>query len=210
MMEPQLYVVSVGDKHYVSGTIYTPKGIRQYNGVLDEFEQLFTLFPTFATSVICSNDEVCIRDHTSYFYYLTYRNEDELEKMLTFMDYASVQYLSYIPSDVIRKMDIHIEGAYIRIGGANILQNVDCKVIGSIPATLTVAYGYVAINGVKIGERDESGDYAVCGKIINLDNGVVSNLSFLLACYFLKHYKGTPTWSEVLKTWCFIRTSLKM
>ena len=209
-MEPQLFVVSVGDKHYVSGTVYTPKGVRQYNGVLDEFEQIFTLFPTFATSVICSNDEVCIRDHTSYFYYLTYRNEDELEEMLTFMDYASVQYLSYIPPDVIRKMDIHIEGAYIRIGGTNILQNVDCRIIGSVPVTLTITYGYIAINGVKIGERDESGDYTVCGQIINLSSGVVNHLAYLLACYYLEHYKGTPTWSEVLKSWCGIRTSLQM
>jgi hypothetical protein len=208
-MEPQLYVVSVGDKHYASGTIYTPDGIKPYSGVLDEFEQIFTLFPTFATVINCYNDEVCIRDRTDYFYYLTYRNEYELEKMLVFMNHASVQYLSYIPPDVIRKMDIHIEGAYITIGGANILQNVDCKIIGSIPATLTVTYGYIAINGVKIGVRDESGDYAVCGQIINLDNGVISHLEYLLACYFLEHYKGTPTWSEVLKTWCGIRTSLK-
>jgi len=209
-MEPQLYVVSVGDKHYVSGTIYTPKGIRQYNGVLDSFEQIFALFPTFATSVICSHDEVCIRDHTDYFYYLTYRNESELEKMLTFMDYASVQYLSYIPPDIIRKMDIHIEGAYIRIGGANILQNVDCRVIGSIPTILTVTRDYIAINGVRIGERDGSDDYTVCGQIINLSSGVVGHLAYLLACYYLEHYKGTPTWSEVLKSWCGIRTSLKM
>ncbi len=208
-MEPQLFVVSVGDKHYVSGTLYTPEGIRQYNGVLDEFEQIFTLFPTFATLIYCSYDEVCIRDHTSYFYYLTYRDEYELEKMLTFMDYASVQYLSYIPPDIIRKLSIHIAGAYITIGGVNILQNVDCKIIGSIPATLTVTYGYIAINGVKIGERDESGDYAVCGEIINLRSGVISYLSYLLACYFLEHYKGTPTWSEVLKTWCGIQISLK-
>jgi hypothetical protein len=62
-MEPQLFVMSVGDKHYISGTVYTPKGIRQYNGVLDEFEQIFTLFPTFATLVVCAYDEVCIHDH---------------------------------------------------------------------------------------------------------------------------------------------------
>jgi len=208
-MEPQLYVVSVGDKHYVSGTIYTPKGIRQYNGVLDEFEQIFTLFPTFATSVVCSHDEVCIRDRTNYFYYLTYRDESELEKMLTFMDYASVLYLSYVPPDVIRKMGIRIVGGYIRIGGVNILQSFDCKIIGSIPATLTITRDYIAINGVKIGERDESGDYAVCGQVINLSRGVIEYLPYLLACYFLEHYKGTPTWSEVLKTWCGIQMSLK-
>jgi hypothetical protein len=208
-MEPQLFVVSVGDKHYVSGTIYTPKGIRQYNGVLDEFEQIFTLFPTFATSVVCSYDEVCIRDRTNYFYYLTYRNESELEKMLTFMDHDSVQYLSYIPPDVIRKLSIHIEGAYITIGGANVLQNVDCKIIGSIPATLTVTRDYIFVNGVKIGERDESGNYTVCHETVDLSSGVIYNLSFLLACYLLEHYKGMLTWSEVLKIWCGIRTSLK-
>jgi len=209
-MEPQLYVVSVGDKHYVSGTIYTPDGIRQYNGVLNEFEQLFTLFPTFATIVHCLYDEVCIRDRTTYFYYLTYRNESELEKMLAFMYHASVLYLNFIPPDLIRKMDIHIEGGYIVFGGANILQSVDCKVIGSIPATLTITRDYIFINGVKIGERSESGDYIVCGKCIDLSRGVIYNLSFLLACYYLNHYKGTPAWSEVLKTWCGIQTSLKM
>jgi hypothetical protein len=199
----------VGDKHYVSGTIYTPKGIRQYNGVLDEFEQIFTLFPTFATLIYCNHDEVCIRDRTNYFYYLTYRNESELEKMFTFMDYASVLYLSYIPPDVIRKMGIHIAGGYIRIGGVNVLQSFDCKIIGSIPATLTVTHDYIAINGVKIGQRDESGDYIVCGQNINLSNGVISFLPYLLSCYYLEHYKGTPTWSEVLKTWCGIQTLLK-
>jgi len=209
MMEPQLFVVSMCDKHYVSGTIYTPKGIRQYNGVLDEFEQIFTLFPTFATLVVCSHDEVCMRDRTNYFYYLTYRNESELEKMLAFMDYASVLYLSYIPPDVIRKMGIRIAGGYIRIGGVNILQSFDCKVIGSVPATLTITRDYIAINGVKIGQRNESGDYTVCGQSINLSRGVIEYLPYLLACYFLEHYKGTPTWSEVLKTWCGIQMSLK-
>ena len=209
-MEPHLYVVSVSGKHYVSGTVYTPDGIRQYNGVLDDFEQLFTLFPTFATVVHCLYDEVCIRDRTTYFYYLTYRNEYELEKMLAFMYHASVLYLSFIPPDLIRKMDIHIEGGYITIGGANILQNVDCKVIGSIPAILTITRDYIAVNGVKIGERDKSGDYVVCGKCVDLRRGVICNLPLLLACYYLEHYKGTPTWSEVLKTWCGIQTSLKM
>jgi hypothetical protein len=129
--------------------------------------------------------------------------------MLSFMDNAPVQYLNFIPHDVVKKMDIHIEGTNIRIGGANILQNVDCKIIGSIPAILTITYGYIAINGVKIGKRDESGDYAVCDEIINLQNGVAGYLTYLLACYYFKHYKGTPTWSEVLRTWCGIRTSLR-
>jgi len=155
-------------------------------------------------------DEVCIRDRTTYFYYLTYRNEYELEKMLVFMYHASVLYLNFIPPDLIRKMDIHIEGGYIVFGGANVFQNVDCKVIGSVPATLTITRDSIYVNGVKIGERDKSGDYIVCGKCVDLRRGVICNLPLLLACYYLEHYKGTPTWSEVLKTWCGIQTSLKM
>jgi len=208
-MEPELYVMSVGDKHYVSGTLYTPDGIKQYNGVLDDFEQLFTLFPTFATGVSCYYDDVCKRDRIDFFYYLTYYDELELERMLSFMDNAPVQYLNFIPPDVVKKMDIHIEGTNIRIGGADILQNIDCKIIGSIPAILTVTYDYIAINGIKIGKRDESGNYAVCDENINLQNGVAGYLTYLLACYYFKHYKGTPRWSEVLKTWCGIRTSLR-
>jgi len=208
-MEPELHVMSVGGKHYVSGTLYTPDGIKQYNGVLDDFEQIFTLFPTFATGVACYYDDVCIRDRIDFFYYLTYHDELELEKMLAFMDDAPVQYLNFIPPDIVKKMDIHIEGTNIRIGGINISQNIDCKIIGSIPAILTVTRDYIFINGVKIGERDKSGGYTVCGEIINLDNGVAGYLEFLLGCYYFRHYKGTPTWSEVLRTWCGIRTSLK-
>jgi len=209
-MEPELYIMSVGDKHYVSGTIYTPDGIKQYNGVLDDFEQLFTLFPTFATGVSCYHDEVCKRDRIDFFYYLTYHDELELEKMLSFMDNAPVQYLNFIPHDVVKKMDIHIEGTNIRIGGIDILKNIDCKIIGSIPVALTVTPDYIFINGVKIGQLDESGDYIVCDEIINLSNGIIPHLACLLSCYFSRYYKGTPTWSEVLRTWCGIRTSLKM
>jgi hypothetical protein len=209
-MEPQLYVISVGDKHYVSGTIYTSDGIKQYSGVLSNFEQLFTLFPTFATTVNCYNDYVCMRDHIDFFYYLTYRGEDELVKMLTFMNGASISYLQFIPEEVIKKLDIHFSSNSFHIGGANVLKNVECNVIGSIPSFLVVTYGYVSINGVKIGSRDISGDYDVCGQLINLEHNVLSNLSYLLGCYFLNHYKGTPTWSEVLKTWCGIKMSLMM
>jgi len=207
-MEPELYIMSVFDKHYVSGTVYTPDGIVQHNVVLDDFEKIFTLFPTFATLINCYHDDVCIRGHTDHFYYLTYRDESELVKMLTFMSGASISYLQLIPEEVIKKLDIHFSFNSFRIGGVNILQNVDCKVIGSIPSTLTVTRYYVSINGVKIGRRDISGNYDVCGQLINLEYNVLSYLSYLLGCYFLKHYKGTPTWSEVLKTWCGIKTSL--
>jgi len=209
-MEPELYIMSVFDKHYVSGTVYTPDGIVQHNVVLDDFEKIFTLFPTFATLINCYHDDVCIRGHTDHFYYLTYRDESELVKMLTFMSGASISYLQLIPEEVIKKLDIHFSFNSFRIGGVNILQNVDCKVIGSIPSTLTVTRYYVSINGVKIGRRDISGNYDVCGQLINLEYNVLSYLSYLLGCYFLKHYKGTPTWSEVLKTWCGIKTSLMM
>jgi len=208
-MEPELFVMSIGDRHYVSGTVYTPDGVRPYNGVLDDFEQIFTLFPTFATLIRCPYDEVCIRDHIDWFYYLTYRDEGELIKMLTFMSGASVSYLQLIPEEIIKELDIHFGFNYFRIGGTDVFQDVECKVIGSIPTLLTITYGYIAINGVKIGVRDESGDYTVCDRIISFSNGIISNLSFLIACYFLRYYKGTPTWSEVLKTWCGIRTSLK-
>jgi hypothetical protein len=208
-MEPQLFVMSVGDKHYVSGTVYTPKGIRQYNGVLDEFEQIFTLFPTFATEIRCYYDDVCIRDNVSYFYYLTYRDEPELEKMLAFMDNAPAQYLDYIPSDIIKKFDIHVEGSNIRIGGINIFQEADCNIIGSVPVILTVTRDYIFINGLKVGERIENGNYIICGEEADISAGIEWHLSSLIACYFAKYYKGTPTWSEVLRTWCGIRTSLK-
>ena len=210
MMEPELYVMSVGGKHYVSGTVYTPDGIVQHNAVLDDFKKIFTLFPTFATLINCYHDDVCIRDHVDHFYYLTYRNEDELVKMLTFMSGASISYLQFIPEEVIKKLDIHFSFNSFRIGGADVLKNVECNVIGAIPSFLAITYGYVSINGVKIGSRDISGDYNVCGQLINLEHNVLSNLSYLLACYFLKYYKGTPTWSEVLKTWCGIRISLMM
>jgi hypothetical protein len=209
-MEPQLFVMSVGDKHYVSGTVYTPKGIRQYNGVLDEFEQIFTLFPTFATLVVCTHDEVCIRDHIDYFYYLTYRTKKGLMKMLSFMSHSFAQYLDYIPPDVISKMDLHTEGIYITIGGTDIYQNVGCEIIGSVPTVLTVTRDYIFINGLKVGERVESGYYVVCGEEFDLRNNLDGNIPYLLACYFLRYYKGTPTWSEVLRAWCGIKILSRM
>ena len=209
MMEPELFIVSVGDKHYVSGTVYTPDGVVQYNGVLDDFKEVFTIFPTFATLINCPYDEICIREYSERFYYLTYRDEGELIRMLSFMSGASISYLNYVPEEVIKKLDIHFSFNTFRIGGTDILQDIDCKVIGSIPAVLTVTRDYIYINGVKIGERIEDDEYIICDRPLNLGNGIIYNLSFLIGCYFYKHYKGTPTWSEVLKTWCGIRTSLK-
>jgi len=205
-MEPQLFIMSVGDKHYVSGTVYTPKGIRQYNGVLDEFEQIFTLFPTFATEIYCPYDEVCVRDHIDLFYYLTYRDEKELKKMLSFMNNSAVQYLDYIPPDVVKKLDLHVVGNYITIGGTDIHQNAECKIIGSIPVEILFRNRYIFINGVQVGEPYEGDKYVVCGEIIDMSNGVASHIYCLLACYFLVHYKGTLTWSKVLKSWCGTRT----
>jgi len=207
-MRPKLFVVSVGDSHYISGTIYTPNGVQQYNGTLSNFEQLFTLFPTFATEVVCDHDDVCIRDNMVYFYYLVYRDESELEKMLTFMGGESVDYLDYVPDDIIKKLDIHTNFVDFYIGGIDISQTLDCKVIGSIPVNLSITYGGAYINGVKVAKLDESGGYDVCGQLAELRYNLSGYISMLLACYFLNHYKGTPTWSEVLKTWCGIKTSL--
>ena len=209
-MQASIFVMSANKKHYVSGTVYTPNGIIQYNGIHDKFKEIFYLFPTFATLIQCQYDVYCKRNNSDTIYYLTYRNEGELVKMLSFMVGESVEYLQYIPKEVIKKLDIHSNSDSFYIGGANIFQDFVCKLIGSIPTYLAVNYGYIIINGVKIGKRDESGDYDVCGKIISLCDGIINNLPYLLSCYYFKHYKGTPTWSEVLKAWCGIRISSMM
>jgi hypothetical protein len=131
-------------------------------------------------------------------------------KMLSFMSHSFAQYLDYIPPDVISKMDLHTEGIYITIGGTDIYQNVGCEIIGSVPTVLTVTRDYVFINGVKIGERVESGYYVVCGEEFDLRNNLDGNIPYLLACYFLRYYKGTPTWSEVLRAWCGIKILSRM
>jgi len=194
--------LSVGGNHYVSGTVYTPDGVEQYNGVLDNFEKLYFIFPTYATLIDCYYDEVCINNHTSEFYYVNYRNYDELERMLAFMDGASSKYINHIPPSAVKGMDIHVVGDQIRIGGVNVPQNFDCKVIGSTFVTLTVTDDYVIFNGVKIAERDKVQDDLVCGDIFRLDKKLPGFVRRVVSCYYLEHYKGNPTWSEVLKAWC--------
>jgi len=209
-MQASLFVMSANKKHYVSGTVYTPDGIIQYNGIHEKFKEIFHLFPTFATLIHCTYDAYCKRIGFGLIYHLTYRNEDELVKMLSFMSGESVEYLEHIPEEIIKKLDIHSNSSSFYLGGANIFYDFVCKLIGSVPSYLAVNYGYITINGVKIGRRDDSGDYDVCGQIVSLRDGVINHLPYLLACYYFKHYKGTPTWSEVLKTWCGIRISSTM
>jgi hypothetical protein len=208
-MEVRLNSLSVGDKHYVSGTAYTPDGVVQYNGILDNFEKLYFIFPTYATIIDCYYDEVCRDNRTSESYYLIYRDESELERMLGFMDGASSKYINLIPSHIIKKLDIHIVADQIRIGGVNLPQNFDCKVIGSSFVTLTVTDDYVIFNGVKIAERDKAQDDPVCANIFRFDKELPGFAGLVVSCYYLKYYKGNPTWSEVLKTWCGIKKLLQ-
>ncbi|AOS58418.1 SIFV.gp68-like protein [Sulfolobus islandicus filamentous virus 2] len=196
-MFAKLYIMSVESKHYVSGTIYTPDGIQQFNGVFDDFNDIFNIKPTFATRIECRHDEYCIKSGKESFYYLTYSNVNDLKRMLTFMSGDSSAYLAYVPSDVIKELGINPTSPDITFSDVSIprLEYIPCKFLGSIPTYIKLINNMVYVNGVNINTIVSSAD-----ELRELANDI-------FRLYIMKYYKGLLTWGLILKMWCGIKIS---
>lgn len=212
-MEVFLYVMSLEGKHFVSGMIYTPTGIEQYNNVFDNFDDIFKIRPTFATRIICSYDEYCIKNANKSFYYLTYSNLEDLKRMLTFMEGAPSSYLAYVPSDVIKDLGIVLGMPEIKFSKVNIPQSeqIPCKFIGSIPTYVKLVGDKVYVNGVDVGyslaEIKEEFKKDLRKPKFDPYYFIRMNLSYILALYTTKQPQFLLTWSTILKMWCGTKIS---
>ncbi|AAL27777.1 hypothetical protein SIFV0068 [Sulfolobus islandicus filamentous virus] len=196
-MFAELYIMSVESKHYASGTIYTPDGIQQFNGIFDDFDDVFNIKPTFATRIHCSHDEYCIDNGKTSFYYLTYKDIEDLKRMLTFMSGDSSAYLVYVPSDVIKELGINHSSSEITFSDVSIprLEYIPCKFLGNIPTYIKLIGNTVYVNGVNVNMTVSDPD-----QLKELVNEI-------FRIYIIKYYKGLLTWSLILKMWCGIKIS---
>lgn len=194
-MYAELFVMSVEGKHYASGTIYTPDGLQQFNGVFDNFYDLFRIKPTFATRIYCSHDEYCIKSGKEFYYYLTYDNIEDLKRMLTFMSGNSSAYLVHVPSDVIKELGINPASSDITFNDVNIPRHeyIPCKYLSSIPTYIKFANNTVYVNGVDV------------NIFVSDPNQLKKTVNDVFRTYIIKYYKGLLTWSLILKMWCGIK-----
>lgn len=194
-MEAELYVMSVENKHFASGMIYTPDGIQQFNGVFDNFNDIYKIRPTFATHIVCFHDEYCINNGNESFYYLTYSNVDDLKRMITFMEGASSIYLTYIPSCVITELGIKLGSSEITFSNVNIprREQIPCKFLGSTFTYMKVVDHSAYVNDVDVGVYIEN------------PNELKMLANIILINYIVKYHKGFLSWSDILKMWCGIK-----
>jgi len=209
-MEVKLFVMEVGGKYYVSGTIYTPNGIESYDGVFDSFEPIYFIRPTFATRIVVSPLTSKIIPH----YYLTYNNIEDLKKMLSFMVGSPADYLSFIPIDVIKELGVHVEKSKISFSPVHIplSQSVPCNFIGSIYTPVVVSNSKIYFNNVQIGSISEKDEVVICGDKVafvkDLETTLKVNIRKMVLCYFRETHKYFITWSDILKMWCGIKILL--
>jgi len=207
MMEVKLYVMEVGNRYYVSGTIYTPNGIKSYDDVFDSFELIYSIQPTFATRIVASSSMNKITSH----YYLTYDSIENLKKMLSFMVGSPAEYLSFIPISVIKELGIQVDKSTISFSHADIppSQSIPCNIIGSIYTPVFVSNNKIYFNNVPIGNISENGDVFICGyKVMFIkDLGITLKIHVrkMILCYLRETHKYFITWDDILKMWCGIK-----
>ena len=209
-MEVQLFVVESGNRYYVSGTIYTPNGIEAYDAIFDSFEPIYFILPTFATRIVVypSTSKV------TPLYYLTYDNIEDLWKMLGFMVGSSAEYLSFIPTDIIKELGIQLDESKISFSPVHVSlsQSIACKVVGSIYTPVIVSNNKIYLNNVQVGSISENNEISICGdkgKIVkDLETTLRISTRRMILCYFRETHKYFITWSEVLKMWCGIKILL--
>jgi hypothetical protein len=210
MMEVKLFVMEVGDKYYVSGTIYTPNGIESYDAIFDSFEPIYFIRPTFATRIVVAPSTSKIKSH----YYLTYSNIEDLKKMLSFMVGSSAEYLSFIPIDVIEELGIQLDKSKISFSPVHIplSQSVPCNIIGSIYTPVVVSNNKIYLNNVQIGSISEKNEVYICGHkgvlVKDLETTLKLDIRKMILCYLRETHKYFITWSDILKMWCGIRILL--
>jgi len=199
-MEVKLFVMEVGGKYYVSGTIYTPNGIEPYDGIFDSFEPIYFIRPTFATRIVVSPS-------TSY-YYLVYNNIEDLKKMLVFMVGSPAEYLSFIPVDVIKELGVYVEKLKISFSPVHVplSQSVPCNIIGSIYTPVVVFNKKIYFNNVQVGSISEKNEVVICGDKVTLIKDLETTLKLyirrMILCYLRETHKYFITWSDILKMWC--------
>jgi hypothetical protein len=208
-MEVQLFVVEVGNKYYVSGTIYTPNGIEPYDAIFDSFEPIYFIRPTFATYIIVYPSTSKITPH----YYLTYDNIEDLKKMLSFMSGSPAEYLSFIPTDIIKELGIRLDKSEISFSPVHVplSQSIPCNTIGSIYTPVVVSNNKIYFNNVQVGSISEKNEIVICGYRATIAKDLETTLKIhirkMILCYLRETHQYFITWSEVLKMWCGIRIS---
>jgi len=209
-VEAKLFVTEAGDKYYVSGTIYTPNGIEPYDAIFDLFEPIYFIRPTFATHIVVSPPRGKIAPH----YYLTYNNIEELKEMLGFMVGSPADYLSFIPTDIIKELGIQLDKSKISFSPVHVplSQSVPCNIIGSVYTPVVVSNNKIYLNNVQVGGISEKNEITICeykGVLVkDLETTLKLHIRKMILCYFRETHKYFITWSEVLKMWCGIRISL--
>lgn len=209
-MEVRLFVMEVGNRYYVSGTIYTPNGIEPYDAIFDSFEPIYFIRPTFATYIVVSPSTSKIIPH----YYLTYNNTEDLKKMLSFMSGSPAEYLSFIPIDIIKELGIQFDKSKISFSLVHVplSQSIPCNIIGSIYTPVIVSNNKIYFNNVQIGSISEKNEIVICGHKGMLVNDLETTLKLyirrMILCYLRETHKYFITWSDILKMWCGIKILL--
>ena len=209
-MEVQLFVTDVGDKYYVSGTIYTPNGIQPYDAIFDSFEPIYFIRPTFATYIVFPFTSKVIPH-----YYLTYDNIEDLKRMLSFMVGSPAEYLSFIPTDIIKELGIQLDNSKISFSPVHVplSQSVPCNIIGSIYTPVTVSNNKIYLNNVQVGSISEKNEVIICGSnkgtlVKDLETTLKLDTRKMILCYLRETHKYFITWSDILKMWCGIKILL--
>ena len=209
-MEAQVFVVELGNRYYVSGTIYTPNGIEPYDAILDSFEPIYFIRPTFATHIAVYPSTSKISPH----YYLIYDNIEDLKKMLSFMSGSPAEYLSFIPTDIIKELGIQLNESKISFSHVHVplSQSIPCNAIGSIYTPVIVSNNKIYLNNVQVGSILSQNDIVICGRketiVKDLETTLRISTRRMILCYFRETHKYFITWSEVLKMWCGIKILL--
>jgi hypothetical protein len=209
-MEVQLFVVEVGNRYYVSGTIYTSNGIEPYDAIFDSFEPIYFIRPTFATHIIVYPSTSKITPH----YYLTYDNIEDLKKMLSFMSGSPAEYLSFIPTDIIKELGIQLDKSKISFSPVHVplSQSIPCNIIGSIYTPVIVSNNKIYFNNVQVGSISEKNEIVICGHkrtlVKDLETTLKLDIRKMVLCYLRETHKYFISWSDILKMWCGIKILL--
>jgi len=206
-MEVKLFVLRVEGKYYASGTIYTPNGIESYDGIFDSLESIYSIRPTFATHIVVSPSSIKVTSQ----YYLTYDNVEDLKRMLSFMVGSPADYLSSIPTNIIKESGIQLDKSEISFSPVRVplSQSIPCNIIGSIYTPVVVSNNQIYFNNVQVGSILGRDEYTICGQKPVRYRDLEAELKLvsrkMLLCYLRETHKNFITWSYILKIWCGIR-----
>jgi hypothetical protein len=134
--------------------------------------------------------------------------------MLSFMVGSPAEYLSFIPSDVIKDLGIQLDKSKISFSPVHIplSQTIPCNTVGSFRTPVIVSNNIIYFNNVQIGNISEKNEVFICGHktgfVKNLETTLKLNTGKMVLCYLYKTRKHFITWSDILKIWCGIKILL--